>query len=503
MGELARNKDRRVRGPARDREGVGSVETLPSGRFRVRVWVGEKKVGDTFAAREDAERQRATLAVLHHAAAQCRPEEDSLRRFGARWLDEQEKLGDLRSIDTLRSQWDCHIAETPLAALALDAIAESDVRAWLSAMMLKPALVATKGGERSHAPSSRKLSRDTVSKVLSQLRQMLEGAREKGLLSSNPASDVHVRGRRQRGNEVGTYLTLDELARLEASTTIPEANRLVYLFAAYSGLRQGEIWGLHWVDVHLNAARPEVIVKFSHKGPPKNGKSRPVPLLGPALEFLTRWKEIAPTSKEGLVFPTSRGGRRGRSDDARWADYHLLKVRKEADGTRVRENVRQEGYSKRLGLGRPVRFHDLRHTCASHLIMGTWGVQWSLSEIATFLGHSDTEVTERYAHLSSDHLHRKAAQTAPRGTNLLSHATPPGDRKLLARPGRVELPTPRSVGGRSTLSLRPLTPVLGTSWGRGPSRSCARPPTASSPRPPSGASPWRCSSSPRPPARST
>lgn len=31
---------RRVRGPAKAREGVGSVEVLPSGRFRVRVWVG-------------------------------------------------------------------------------------------------------------------------------------------------------------------------------------------------------------------------------------------------------------------------------------------------------------------------------------------------------------------------------------------------------------------------------------------------------------------------------
>ena len=129
-------------------------------------------------------------------------------------------------------------------------------------------------------------------------------------------------------------------------------------------------------------------------------------------------------------------------------------MRREPDGTRVRENVRQAGYSKRLGFGRLVRFHDLRHTCASHLIMGTWGVQWSLSEIAAFLGHSDTEVTERYAHLSPDYLHGKAARTSPRGTELLSHATPPDDGKLLARLGRVELPTPRSVGGDETEGLR-------------------------------------------------
>lgn len=60
---------RRVRGPAKAREGVGSVEVLPSGRFRVRVWVEGQKKGDTFATREEAEQQRATLAVMHRAVA--------------------------------------------------------------------------------------------------------------------------------------------------------------------------------------------------------------------------------------------------------------------------------------------------------------------------------------------------------------------------------------------------------------------------------------------------
>ncbi len=433
------------RGPQRDRGSVGSVEALPSGRFRVRVWVGDRKVGDTFATREDAERQRAILAVKHRAVAEATPEAETLLGFGERWLDEQERLGDLRSMETLRSQWRCHVVGTPLAAMALATIQECDVREWLHETVAKASLVAAPGRVGIHTSSGRRLSRDTVSKVMSQLRQVFEGARERGLIAANPAKGVAVRGRRQRGNEVGTFLSLEEIARLEACTEIPEANRIVFLVAVYTGLRQGELWGLHWSDVRLDGDRPEVCVRFSHKGPPKSGKIRHVPLLDPARELLLRWREIGRYAPDGLVFTNSRGNRRGRSDDARWADYHVVKVRRLPDGSRVRENVRCEGYGKRLGLGRATRFHDLRHTHASHLIMGSWGAQWSLPEIAAMLGHSTTEVTERYAHLGMDHLHRKAAATARRGTDFLSHESPRTDRKSLARPGRVELPTPRSV----------------------------------------------------------
>ena len=45
------------------------------------------------------------------------------------------------------------------------------------------------------------------------------------------------------------------------------------------------------------------------------------------------------------------------------------------------------------------RFHDLRHTSASYLIMN--GA--SLKEVAEILGHKSTQTTDRYAHLSTEH----------------------------------------------------------------------------------------------------
>jgi site-specific recombinase XerD len=55
---------------------------------------------------------------------------------------------------------------------------------------------------------------------------------------------------------------------------------------------------------------------------------------------------------------------------------------------------------KKTGLTNRYRFHDLRHTFASHFVMNGG----SLYDLQKLLGHARFEETQRYAHLTPEHL---------------------------------------------------------------------------------------------------
>lgn len=90
-----------------------------------------------------------------------------------------------------------------------------------------------------------------------------------------------------------------------------------------------------------------------------------------------------------------------------------LEVWPAADGACHRDGY-DAGWARVLrlaGITRRVRFHDLRHTCASHLVQGTWGRVWTLAEVRTVLGHGSVRLTERYAHLCPGGIHDAARAT--------------------------------------------------------------------------------------------
>jgi integrase len=87
---------------------------------------------------------------------------------------------------------------------------------------------------------------------------------------------------------------------------------------------------------------------------------------------------------------------------------------------------------KRRGITRRIRFHDLRHTCASHLLQGTWSPALissplRLEEVEAWLDHSDIAVTQRYAHLAADAIRGKVVVTEA-ASELNAGANPSADR---------------------------------------------------------------------------
>jgi len=65
---------------------------------------------------------------------------------------------------------------------------------------------------------------------------------------------------------------------------------------------------------------------------------------------------------------------------------------------------------ERAGIGRVVRWHDLRHTCATSLLEGWWGEAWQPDEVRQFLGHTAVAMTMRYVHARGAVVFARAAR---------------------------------------------------------------------------------------------
>ncbi len=311
---------------------------------------------------------------------------ETLRDYGARWLDQRELAGG-KNTKTDKSRWELHVLTAPFVDQPIATIGRRDLKDWIARLRGKRA--ADKRTGRAIAPQ-------TVKHVLTLIRSCLQSAVDDELLAVNPATKI--KAPKISRDEGWSYLPPEEQRALLTCAEIPEPERMLIAFAIGSGLREGEIWNLELSDLVVGGSAPHVVVRYGkpNHGPTKSGKIRRVPLFGIALAAARRWLELLPTycRKVGtcptcgsrLAFPTARGCRRRDGKPPRhWKAY--LQAAGLADASQRHDR-------------RPVRFHDLRHTCASSLVAGWWGRVWQLTEVRDVLGHTSITVTERYAHLA-------------------------------------------------------------------------------------------------------
>jgi len=221
------------------------------------------------------------------------------------------------------------------------------------------------------------------------LRTALAQALKWQLISRNPC-DAVPRPRAPR-KEI-RYLDADEARRLLAAA---EGDRLEALcvVAVSTGMRQGELLGLQWGDVDFENSMLTVRRQLLESpdgsldlGQPKSARSRrSVALPEVALAALRKHRERSGTLPlpSALVFTDTRGGPLRKSNLIRRWFCPLL---------------------ERAGLPR-IRFHDLRHTHATLLLVQ--GVNPKV--VQERLGHSQIAITlDTYSHVSPN-LQREAA----------------------------------------------------------------------------------------------
>jgi integrase len=223
----------------------------------------------------------------------------------------------------------------------------------------------------------------SVRLTLSFLGVMFAWAVRQKLLPTNPLRGVELPARR----ELTEYLSGDEVRALLAAaarraaegTALDRLRHTCLAVALHTGLRRGELLGLRWRDIDLQARR--LTVARSYGSTPKADKPRHLRLPQTLVPLLTAWAAACPPTAEGLVFPLGSAGRPRAA-----AAHHKLDL----SGLCTEAGCRP--------LARP--WHALRHTFASHYVMQGG----SLLALQQILGHSDIKMTLVYAHLAPDFL---------------------------------------------------------------------------------------------------
>jgi integrase len=216
------------------------------------------------------------------------------------------------------------------------------------------------------------------------LRQALAQACVWRAISHNPA--VLVKPPKVRRKEMRTLDTDATAKVIEAARETPIF--IPILLGVLCGLRRGEICGLRWRSVDLDAGRLSVVASVIkvrgdvREKSPKNGKGRAV-TLPPML--VTELRRHRLQQSEGLL----RIGVRLTDD------HHVFTGE---DGAPVYPSSLTRSFSRflrRHGLPQ-IRFHDLRHTHATHLLAA--GVHPKIAQER--LGHSSVVITlDTYSHV--------------------------------------------------------------------------------------------------------
>lgn len=233
---------------------------------------------------------------------------------------------------------------------------------------------------------------NTVLHYHANIRKALKHALKNDLINTNPADKIE---RPKKNDFVGSFYNKQETNILFEKVK-GELIELAVILAAFYGLRRSEVVGLKWTAINFenktisirHTVTPVYFEGKEHiieKDRAKNKPSRRTLPLVPAFEdLLLRIRELQALNK--LICANSY-----------CTDYEEY-VYLDKLGQRIKPGYITQNFTRTLkknGL-RHIRYHDLRHSCASLLLAN--GV--SMKEIQEWLGHSNYSTTANiYSHL--------------------------------------------------------------------------------------------------------
>jgi integrase len=186
----------------------------------------------------------------------------------------------------------------------------------------------------------RPLTNRTRNKMLTVLGGIMERARKVYGLPTNPAHGVEKLRERYDPTRFDSYSPEEVHALVRAAAS--EQDGALFLTAAFTRLRRGELIALRWRDVDFERSAIRVAGSYANGRltTPKSGHGRVVPMVPEVATVMARLGQRGSfVGEDDVVFPGEFG-------------IYL-------DGSALRR--RFVAACSRAGL-RPIRFHDLRHT---------------------------------------------------------------------------------------------------------------------------------------------
>ena len=247
----------------------------------------------------------------------------------------------------------------------------------------------------THEINQRGVSGNTVLHYHANIRKALSDAAKLKLIPYNPAAEVE---RPKKDNFVASYYSADELMEvlpIFANTKM----ELPVMLAAFYGLRRSEVIGLQWSAIDFD--RKIITISRTFERINVDGKVVDVSKCRTKNKASFRSLPLIPAVEQALLKAQKRQHQQmklcGGSYCKEYKDYicvddmgHLVTP---DYVTRVfHEMLLKNGF-------RPIRFHDLRHSCASLLIKN----KVTMKEVQMWLGHSSFSTTANiYAHIDVD-----------------------------------------------------------------------------------------------------
>lgn len=232
----------------------------------------------------------------------------------------------------------------------------------------------------------------TVLKYHRLIKQALDYAVKRGFIKKNIMEQVDT----PRDSEyMYSYYSVSEVKELLQKTK-EDPLHLIIMIAAYYGLRRSEILGLRWesIDFVNNA------ININHKILKTYGENSSIPKGSDILKTKSAYRSLPllPIIRDALILKKSERETNRNEYGRQYRKEYLEYIFVNEQGKLLSPEYVTRHFSYVLNKFhmKKIRFHDLRHTCASLLFLNDVPLQ----KIQLWLGHSTYRTTEKfYIHL--------------------------------------------------------------------------------------------------------